>query len=55
MKYIAPTYNKETVETEDIILASSGVIDLGNGATLTETAEGTAQVGASALDVLGLR
>ena len=55
MKYATPTYNKETIETEDIILASSGVIDLGNGATLTETAEGTANVSASVLDVLGLR
>ena len=32
-----------------------GVVDLGNGATLTETSDGGAQVGASALDVLGLR
>lgn len=55
MKYTTPTYNKETIETEDIILASSGVIDLGNGTSLTETAEGNAKVSASVLDVLGLR
>ena len=53
MKYVKPIYESEIVNTSDIILAS--VVDLGNGATLTETAEGTAQVGASALDILGLR
>ena len=53
MKYIKPNYETEIVNANDIILTS--VVDLGNGATLTETAEGTAQVGASALDVLGLR
>ena len=52
MKYTKPTYKNEVLETSDIILAS---IDLGEGVTLTETAEGGAQVGASALDVLGLR
>ena len=52
MKYIKPTYKNETLETSDVILAS---INLGGGVTLTETAEGGAQVGASALDVLGLR
>ncbi len=55
MKYTTPTYNKETIETEDIILASSGVIDLGNGTSLTETADGNANVLASVLDILGLR
>jgi hypothetical protein len=50
MKYITPTYNKETIETEDIMTLS-----LGGGVSLTETAEGNAQVSASALDVLGLR
>ena len=53
MKYIKPIYEAESICTSDIILASA--IDLGNGATLTEVAEGTAQVGASALDILGLR
>ena len=51
MKYTKPTYKNETLETSDVILAS---IDLGGGVTLIETADG-AQVGASALDVLGLR
>ncbi len=55
MKYIKPSYEKEAVETNDIMLASSGIVDLGNGVTLTPTANGNAQVGASALDVLGLR
>ena len=53
MRYIKPSFEKEAVETEDIILAS--VVDLGNGATLTQINEGAAQVGASALDILGLR
>ena len=53
MKYIKPNYENEVVSTSDIILAP--VIDLGNGTTLTQINEGTAQVGASALDVLGLR
>ncbi len=52
MKYIKPMYEKDIVSTSDIILAS---VDLGNGVTLTQINEGTAQVGASALDVLGLR
>ena len=56
MKYIKPNYKNEAVETSDILSTSStGVIDLGNGATLVETSEGNAQVGASVLDVLGLR
>ena len=50
MKYTVPTYNKETIETEDIMTLS-----LGNGISLTETAEGNAQVSSSVLDVLGLR
>ena len=52
MKYIKPMYVNETLEISDVILAS---FDLGGGVTLTEKADGTAQVGASALDVLGLR
>ena len=52
MKYIKPTYKNERFETSDVILAS---INLGDGVTLTETAEGGAQVGASALDILGWR
>lgn len=56
MKYIKPNYEKERVETNDILSTSSGgIVDFGNGAILTETSESTAQVGASALDVLGLR
>ena len=50
MKYIKPTYNNEIVESNDIMLVS-----LGDGITLTETAEGNAMVSASVLDVLGLR
>ena len=50
MKYTKPPYNMESVETEDILL-----ISLGNGVSLTETAEGNANVSASVLDVLGLR
>ena len=50
MRYTKPVYEKETVETEYIMLLS-----LGNGVSLTETAEGNAQVSASVLDVLGLR
>ena len=50
MNYIKPTYNKEIVETSDVMLVS-----LGDGITLTETAEGNAKVSASVLDVLGLR
>ena len=53
MKYTKPTYEKDIVSTSDIILAS--VVNFGNGATLTQINEATAQVGASALDVLGLR
>ena len=52
MIYTKPTYEKDIVSTSDIILAS---VNLGNGATLTQINEATAQVGASALDVLGLR
>ena len=53
MRYFKPEYLKEAVETNDVILASA--IDLGNGVTLTQIDEGAAQVGASAMDVLGLR
>lgn len=49
MKYINPTYKREEIETSDIILTS-----LGEGATLTEKDENTAQVGVSVLDILGL-
>ena len=52
MKYIKPTYKNESLETEDIVLAS---LQVGGGATLVEIDSGSAQVGASALDVLGLR
>ena len=50
MKYTSPTYKKEAIETSDIILLS-----LGNGVTLTEKGGNTAQVGTSALDILGIR
>ena len=50
MKYIKPTYNSEIVESNDIMLVA-----LGDGITLTETADGNAKVSASILDVLGLR
>ena len=53
MRYLKPEYSNETIETKDIVLVSS--IDLGNGATLTQINEAAAQVGASALDILGLR
>ena len=52
MKYIKPTYKNEMLEASDIILAS---VDMGAGITFTEKADGSAQVGASALDILGLR
>ena len=52
MKYIKPTYKNEALETEDIVLAS---VQLEGGATLTQIDESTAQVGASAFDILGLR
>ena len=50
MKYTKPVYEKERVETQDIMTLS-----LGNGVSLTETAEGNAQVSSSVLDILGLR
>ena len=50
MKYIKPIYIKEKIETQDIMAVS-----LGNNVSLTETAEGTAQVSSSVLDILGLR
>ena len=50
MNYIRPTYDVQIVETGNIMLVS-----LGDGITLTETAEGNAKVSASVLDVLGLR
>ena len=53
MRYFKPEYSNELIESNDVILAS--VVDLGNGAVLTKINEATAQVGASALDVLGLR
>ena len=52
MIYTKPTYIDEAIESNDVILAS---INLGGGVILTETAEVGAQVGASVLDVLGLR
>ena len=52
MKYIKPTYENESLETKDVILAS---VILDGGATLVEKDSNSAQVGASALDVLGLR
>ena len=51
MKYTKPTYLSEKIETSDIILASLTE----GGATITEVSESAAQVGASALDILGLR
>ena len=53
MRYLKPEYSNEEIESKDVILASG--VDLGNGATLTQINEAAAQVGASALDVLGLR
>ena len=50
MKYTKPAYKTEKIETEDIMTLS-----LGDGVTLTETAEGNAKVSARVLDVLGLR
>ncbi len=54
MKYVSPKYLNEAIESNDIILLSS-VVDLGNGAKLTQVDESHAKVGASALDILGLR
>ena len=53
MRYIKPEYLNEALEPNDVILASG--MDLGNGASLTKINEGSAQVSASASDVLGLR
>ena len=56
MKYIKPSYEKETIEAVDILLASSdGEMDLGNGVTLTQVNSISAQAQASVLDILGLR
>ena len=52
MKYIEPTYRNESLETEDVILAS---LLLDGGATLVEKDSNSAQVSASAYDILGLR
>ena len=52
MRYTKPNYETEVIEANDIILAS---IDLGNGATLVDKGDGSAQVGASVNDILGLR
>ena len=52
MKYIKPTYRNESLETEDVILAS---VLLDGGATLVEKDSDNAQVGASVLDILGFR
>ena len=52
MKYVAPSYEKEILETTDIILAS---VQVSGGVTLTKIDENTAQAGVSALDILGLR
>ena len=48
MKYTKPTYEKETVNSCDVVLSSS----LG-GATLTEVDENNAKVSASLFDILG--
>lgn len=53
MRYVKPEYYNEIMESSDVILVSA--VELDGGATLTQINEGTAQVGASALDVLGLR
>lgn len=50
MKYIRPTYKNESLEAEDIVLAS---LLLEGGATLVEKDESSAKVGASVLDILG--
>ena len=52
MKYTKPTYENEGLECKDVILTS---IILDGGATLKEINSSTAQVGASASDLLGLR
>ena len=52
MNYIKPTYENESIDASDIILAS---FDLGGGVVLVEKADGGAQVGADANDILGLR
>lgn len=52
MKYVKPTYQNECLATEDIILAST-ILD--GGATLVEMDDNSAKVGASALDILGLK
>ncbi len=52
MKYTKPTYINEAIESSDVILAS---VLLDGGATLIDKGDGSAQVGASVNDILGLR
>lgn len=54
MKYTKPLCEIEKIETSDIILTSFGVLDLGNGAFLTQVNSDTAQVSTSVLNILGL-
>ena len=57
MKYLKPTYEKEKLDLLDFLMASSDgkTDDLGKDITLTEVDSTSARVGASILDILGLR
>ena len=55
MKYTKPLYEIEKITTSDIVLTSSGAVDLGNGASLTQVDSNTANVSVSIFDVLGRR
>ncbi len=50
MEYKMPTYERELVETSDIVLASSTQLE--GGAKLTQTNETNANVSASIFDIL---
>lgn len=50
MVYVSPFYNCDMLETKDVILVS-----LTSEISISKLDENTAQVSASALDVLGLR
>lgn len=54
MEYVKPAYEKEGVETSDVILASLGIVSVGEG-TLGNITGAKAQVSASFDDLFGTR
>ena len=48
MKYTKPTYEKEIINSCDIVLSSSS-----GGTTITDIGDGNANVSASLFDILG--